>query len=58
MKYGTNNYIQIRKIILKQKYYISKWIIFIFLLKFVSVNTTLYKPIRNLLNFYYIKNGK
>ena len=52
MKYGTNNYIQIRKIILKQKYYISKWIIFIFLLKFVSVNTTLYKPIRNLLNFY------
>ena len=52
MKCRTNNYIQIRKINLKQKYYLSKWIIFIFLLKFVSINTILHKPTRNLINYY------
>ena len=52
MKSRTNNYIQIRKINLKQKYYLSKWIIFIFLLKFVSINTILHNPTRNLINYY------
>ena len=52
MKYETNYSIQMRKIILKQRYYLSKWIIYIILLKFVSINTILDKPKRNLTNFY------
>ena len=52
MKYEIYNDIQIRKIILKQKCSLSKWIIFIFLLNFVLINTIRDKPTRNLINFY------
>ena len=51
MKSEMNNNIQLRKIILKQKYYLSKWIIIIFLLKLISINTILDNKTRNLINF-------
>ena len=53
MRYEIDNYIQIRNLMLEQQYYFSKWIIFILLFKFVSINTILGKPKRNLINFYW-----
>ena len=52
MKYEIYNDIQIRKRILKLKCSLSKWIVFIFLLKFVSIDAIRDKPKRNLINFY------
>ena len=53
MRYEIDNYIRIRNLILEQQYYFSKWIIFILLLKFVSINTILDIPKRYLINFYW-----
>ncbi len=52
MKNGINNYMQIKKIKLQKKYYLSNLMISIFLLTFATIDTILDKPIRNFINFY------